>query len=606
MWLALNDLDVGIISLVRSYLVSEFNDTSKILGNEGILQRVDSQCTELKFRVFTVNSVEQLTMYAEGPCRDVGNASKMVQVILEECPLGFMLDIETCVCDTQLLPYTNTCNVDTGGIDRLTNFWVGTEFDNAGNFTGLILYPNCPFDYCLFPSPPIELTSPDSQCDYSRSGVLCGACEMNRSLLLGSSACSKCSDYYLFLLIPFALMGVLLIACLFLLQLTVATGALHGLIFYANIVTVNKAVLVPDDTFRGLTIFLSWLNLDFGIEACFFDGMDQYAKTWLQFVFPSYLLLLVLFIIVICHYSGKASRFFGRNPVAVLATVILLLYTKVLRTISAVFSLATLEYSNESESRIVWLLDGNLKYVQGKHAILFAFSLLVLIALILPYSFLLLTAQLLNRVTCVSSISLFKRLTPFIDAYHAPYRPSHRYWTGLFLFVRGILLIIFAVNSLSNPSVNLLAITTVCFCTGSLSWLIRGVYEKNYLEAFEISFILNLGLFAGATYHIRASDGTNQAALADVSLSFSFVLFLAIIALRFYVRLSSIIKYLQSRYKNAKEKNAQLDNDLPNVSGDDYGAVNNNPTVQIVPSPRKSVEMNFNRLRESLLEDNYN
>ena len=607
--IALNELEVGIVALVRSYLVSGFNDTDKILGDEGILQKVDSQCTDLRYRVSSANEAEQLTMYAEGPCRDVGNASKIVQVTFEECPIGFMLDIDTCVCGSQLLPFTNTCNVDTGGIARVTNFWIGTEIDSTGNFTGLVLYPNCPFDYCLFPSPEVELVSPDTQCNYNRSGVLCGSCQANSSLLLGSSACSECSNYYLFLLIPFAVMGVVLIACLFLLQLTVAAGALHGLIFYANIVTVNKAILVPPNTFKGLTIFLSWLNLDFGIETCFFDGLNQYVKTWLEFAFPLYLLFLVFLIIIICHYSIKTSRFFGSNPVAVLATVILLSYTKVLRTILAVFSFATLEHSTKSESStsIVWLLDGNLNYTRGNHAILFAISLLLLLVLILPYTLLLLTAQLLMKVSCISSGSLFKRLVPFIDAYHAPYKPNHRYWTGLFLLVRGILLTTFAINSLGNPSINLLAITTLCFCTASLSWLLGGVYKKTFLEAFEALFILNLGVFATATHHTRATEGKSQSILANISLSFSFLLFLSIVGGQIYNRLLSLIKYLRLRWYKDVDIDIQRNNVLLEVSAEDYGAAHgaNNPTVQIVPPPaRKSIEMSFSGLRESLLEDN--
>ena len=35
-----------------------------------------------------------------------------------------------------------------------------------------------------------------------------------------------------------------------------------------------------------LTTFIAWLNLDLGIEVCFYDGIDAYAKTWLQFAFP--------------------------------------------------------------------------------------------------------------------------------------------------------------------------------------------------------------------------------------------------------------------------------------------------------------------------------
>ena len=40
-----------------------------------------------------------------------------------------------------------------------------------------------------------------------------------------------------------------------------------------------------------LNVFIAWLSLDFGIESCFYSGMNAYAKTWLQLVFHSLSLL---------------------------------------------------------------------------------------------------------------------------------------------------------------------------------------------------------------------------------------------------------------------------------------------------------------------------
>ena len=37
--------------------------------------------------------------------------------------------------------------------------------------------------------------------------------------------------------------------------------------------------------FLQVSIGNAWLNLDFGIESCFFVGVDAYWKTWLQFLF---------------------------------------------------------------------------------------------------------------------------------------------------------------------------------------------------------------------------------------------------------------------------------------------------------------------------------
>ena len=88
--------------------------------------------------------------------------------------------------------------------------------------------------------------------------------------------------------IPFALAGIALVFLLLIFKLTVAAGTINGLIFYANVVAVNRSIFFPPNETNILTVFIAWLNLDLGIETCFFDGMDDYVKTWLQFVFPLY------------------------------------------------------------------------------------------------------------------------------------------------------------------------------------------------------------------------------------------------------------------------------------------------------------------------------
>jgi len=77
-------------------------------------------------------------------------------------------------------------------------------------------------------------------------------------------------------------------------------------------------------------------NLDFGIETCFYNGLDTYSKTWLQFVFPVYLWVLVGLMIIVSHYSHRFAKLLSNNPVSVLATLILLSYTKILCTLIAV------------------------------------------------------------------------------------------------------------------------------------------------------------------------------------------------------------------------------------------------------------------------------
>ena len=132
----------------------------------------------------------------------------------------------------------------------------------------------------------LALNNTDIQCANKKSGLLCGACKKDYSLILGTFQCEKCTNSHLFLLIPFAVMGVALVFFLLVCKLTVATGMLSGPVFYANIVGVNRTSFLPVESTNPFSIFIAWLNLEFGIEICFYNGMDAYSKAWLQFVFP--------------------------------------------------------------------------------------------------------------------------------------------------------------------------------------------------------------------------------------------------------------------------------------------------------------------------------
>ena len=96
---------------------------------------------------------------------------------------------------------------------------------------------------------------------------------------------------------------------LFICKVTVAAGTISGLIFYANVIAVNQNILFPSGETNILTVFIAWLNLDLGIETCFIDGMDVYIWTWLQYMFPLYILLLVG-IITLASYHSMTVFFF--------------------------------------------------------------------------------------------------------------------------------------------------------------------------------------------------------------------------------------------------------------------------------------------------------
>ena len=534
-------------STVPALIHSTVRSGNNLIMSETISYETGDNCTSRNYSVTPKIPFNQLEIY---PSNRSGNTKHLiVNITFERCPIGFEPSNSTgeCICDHRLWQYTNSCSIDRQAILRnaSSTFWLGVSY-NSGTHEDFIHHPFCPLDYCTTESMYINLRDPDKQCDGNRSGLLCGKCKEGLSLVLGSSQCKECSNNYLALLIPFALAGVLLVILLFFLHLTVAAGTLHGLIFYANIVAANHHIFFPPSSNNPASIFVAWLNLDLGIQTCFYNGMDAYAKTWLDLLFPVYIWVMVGFLVYISNHSVTVTKLLGSSPVPVLATLFLLSYAKVLRTIVAALSLTVLHYPHKNVQ--VWIHDANVSL--EKYVPLALAALLFLLFLFLPYTLLLLLGQWLQTKSHLCLLSWVKnpKLKAILDTYYAPYKPKHRYWTGLLLLVRCALFLVFAFNVSGNDSVNLLAISAASF--GIFVWftLSSVVYRSWYLNALEVSFILNLGILAVATYHVKLS-GESQAAVTYTSVGIAFLTFVGIVTYHIHIRIKSKVQYIQRGYQ---------------------------------------------------------
>ena len=64
-------------------------------------------------------------------------------------------------------------------------------------------------------------------------------------------------------------------------------------ILYTNIISINTPVFFPStNEIIPACTFISLANLDFGVQICFYNGMDDYAKMLLQLSFPFYLMII--------------------------------------------------------------------------------------------------------------------------------------------------------------------------------------------------------------------------------------------------------------------------------------------------------------------------
>ena len=192
---------------------------------------------------------------------------------------------------------------------------------------------------------------------------------------------------------------------------------------------------------------------------------------------------------------------------------------------------------------MVWLYDANVDYLSGKHIPLFLVAVLVFLFLFLPYTFLLLFGQWLQAVSHLRLFSWVNsaRVKPFIDSYHAPYKAKHRYWPGLLLMLRFVLLLVFALNPQQDPSINMLAILVTTAFLVAWAWVSGGVYRNWCLDALECSFALNLIILVGATFYDKFSQ-RSQLAVGYTSVSIALATFIGVLVFQLANALG-IIRY---------------------------------------------------------------
>ena len=87
----------------------------------------------------------------------------------------------------------------------------------------------------------------------------------------------------------------------------------------------------------------------------------------------------------------------------------------------------------DNKKTVVWKWDSSIPLFGLKFSILFVVCLIVLLFVLLPLSFLLIFTKHFYRFNFV-----VKYLKPYLDAFQAPFKDSHRYYPGVELLIRNL------------------------------------------------------------------------------------------------------------------------------------------------------------------------
>ena len=173
-----------------------------------------NQSFQLDYGNTTYGSVK---LYPLNPCQSIIDGLTL-RINIEPCPLGFELTKnQQCSCDKRLIKFTQECSIDKSSATvqrEKNNFWISQiDLDIL-----LIHEFRCPLDYCKDISECINISEsdPSVQCDFNRTGIVCGQCRENFSLALGSLHCIPCNNKFTALVLFFMIAGLALIAITFL------------------------------------------------------------------------------------------------------------------------------------------------------------------------------------------------------------------------------------------------------------------------------------------------------------------------------------------------------------------------------------------------------
>ena len=543
-------------------------DTSEI-----VQEHANYKCVEHNYTIWS--ELRECELYLSA-----GEAiTEMLYVRLRACPGGFALHKKkkACSCDSSLYPYIISCNLNDETILRSANSWISAyQVDQKYEYK---ISKSCPYKHCLPHSSHLNLSMPDSQCQFHRTGLLCGKCQQGLSTIFGSSQCKHCSNFYLFIIIPIAIAGLVLVMMMFIFNLTVTSGIINTFIFYVNIISINYSTFFP--VCHSIDcLLLSLSNLDLGFETCFYNGMDGYFKALLQLVFPLYLIFIAFMLIISSRYSATIQKITSRRGLHVLATIFLLSYTKCLLTVCQVlFFYSEIIHLPSKHTALVWSLDVSVPLFGVKFLIAFLICLIVFIIL-LHFNILLLFARQLQRFKYINT---FK---PLLDAYFGPYEDQFFYWTGLQLILRAVF---FGLNAF-HRNVNLtggIIILGILICLEAMIFPFRSRY-KNIQEAL---VILNLhAVYALALY---SDDDGNANVIMQVLILLVLGYFFIIVSYHCLMSISTCSRViLKVRNKLSLRFDMLKDKILTSKStsdATDFNGVNN------------SMSGNYHELQESLI-----
>ena len=503
-----------------------------------------------------------------------------IPIVFLNCPIGFEFNdvMNNCTCDNifKKLKFQPVCKISShlfnnnsnplstisryylAGWIGLINLTSGTTVFGAAKSCHLFCYLDSIHNLFLINGTDIKITNKDLTdavplCTTNRRGPLCSQCSPGYSVVFGSIQCSKCSNWWLLTILVYLVAGPLFIYLLYALRLTLTTGTINGIVFYAQmLVTYNQFNLrsrnfisVFYSISNGLISLLN-LSINFNYPICLYNGMTEVWKFALNLVFPIYLMMIVVLLIIISRYSVKLSNEISQSSIQVLVTVVHLSFSSFLISAQNVYTYSIIHLNTTDVPLHIWLRDGTTEYGSGSHLALIIMTSLIVWPILIIYIGMLLFGRLVMRIN-----RLREYLRPVYEAIHAPYKDNREFFFSAQLLIVLLSYILYCqvheehFSSFCMFAVMILIIYTfsaALFPPYKASWL-------NYLNLIILIITLLIALLIWYLFFISDMDGL-MLAFNSGTVLILLIFFVVLIGHVLWVRgkLKKLNLYLKARY----------------------------------------------------------
>ena len=556
---AVDDIQNPVYSPVVSSLVSS---PDLELLQEHTIEQTGPYCTDVLYSIYVYSMFDNSSNFTEGMLvlnpLSTSQGSLRISIQIYECPPTFQLfDNGVCDCIDLLLEKGLLCDIDSGIIfsQNDLDIWIGVV-DNEDTEYTVGVANHCTTRYCKqSPVYIYNISNPAALCQGNREGVLCGKCMEGYSVVAGDPDCRVCDNISLLTLLFYAVVGVLWVVVLFILRITVTSGTIHGLIFYANLFQINTYYFLEANNsyMKFLIIFMSFLNLNLGFPLCLYDGMTTLVKQYLEYVFVIYLWTLAIILIVCSKYSSKLSKLISHSAVPVLATIFQLSYSKLLYVVVSVLAFSSLSLEDRDGlrySKTVWYYDGEVSYFKGGHAFMCVLVLLMLLIFLVPYT------VILTGVKVFARYRFINRFLPLIDAFTSPYKDKYRFWYGLRLWVLIIVYISFTILREYPRAVILIQALLLVLLLCAQSSIMP--FKNHFLNVLDLFFVVNAAFLSAWGLYFTTSDTARLSIASGIFMTLVFVVFCGIVVYHAWQVFGCQCKLLERLLKRPSSKGYEL------------------------------------------------